>query len=30
MIPTPNYTLADSDDEADDAGDSTLETRRSV
>ena len=30
LIPTPNYHLADSDDEADDAGDSTLETRRSV
>lgn len=27
---TPEYDLADSDDEEDDAGDSTVETRRSV
>jgi len=28
--PTPNYHLADSDEEEDDAGDSTVETRRSI
>jgi hypothetical protein len=28
--PTPEYHLADSDEEEDDAGDSTLETRRSI
>lgn len=28
--PTPEYHLADSDEEEDDTGDSTLETRRSV
>ena len=30
IAPTPNYPMADSDDEADDEGDSTVETRRSV
>jgi len=30
LKPTPEYKLADSDDEEDDAGDSTIETRRSV
>lgn len=30
LAPTPNYKLHDSDDEEDDTGDSTLETRRSV
>ena len=30
VVPTPEYHLADSDEEEDDTGDSTLETRRSV
>lgn len=30
IAPTPNYHLADSDDEEDDTGDSTIETRKSV
>jgi hypothetical protein len=28
--PTPDYHLADSDEEEDDAGDSTVETRKSI
>lgn len=30
IVPTPKYHLADSDEEEDDTGDSTVETRRSV
>jgi len=30
LKPTPKYHLADSDEEEDDTGDSTVETRRSI